>query len=149
MAEAASSSPSVDSNGEGIKTVYIAEDQPDLGEMLVLILQAEGGIETRLFNNGLDVFREVRRSPPDLLVLDILLPQLNGLAVARLLKFHDDYRHVPILVMSSVIDPDINERVHRAGADAFLPKPFDVHRLLDKVHQLLARNGAADPPAHP
>lgn len=120
-----------------MKTVYIAEDQPDLGEMLLLILQAEGGMETTLFTNGLSVYREVRRKSPDLLILDILLPQLNGLAVSRLLKFHDDYRHVPILVMSSIIDADIEDRVKRSGADAFIPKPFEVPRLVQKVRQLL------------
>lgn len=122
------------------KIIYVAEDQPDLAEMVRLVLVSEPEYEPILFNNGLDVYRAVRKALPHLLVIDILLPELNGLAVTRLIKYDFDLKKLPILVMSSIIDPDIDHRARHVGADFFLPKPFEVPVLLDRVRRLLTRS---------
>lgn len=121
-----------------MKRIYIAEDQRDLAELIKMILSNDARYTTRVFPDGLKAYRAVREDPPDMLILDILLPHLNGLAIARLLKFHQDYRHIPVLVMSSIIDADIEQRARAAGADGFLAKPFEVHRLQGRVEELLA-----------
>jgi len=116
--------------------VYVAEDQPAQAELMKTILQTQQRYQLTFFNNGLDLYRKVQESPPDLLLLDILLPMLNGLAITRLLKFQDDLQHIPILILSSITDPDIQARALKAGADAFIAKPFEVAALVEQVGKL-------------
>lgn len=116
--------------------IYIAEDQPAQAELMETILGRQNRFTMTFFNNGLELYRRVQEDPPDVLLLDILLPVLNGLAITRLLKFHDDFSHIPVLVLSSITDPDIQARVMKAGADAFLPKPFEVSALVEQVNRL-------------
>jgi DNA-binding response OmpR family regulator len=120
-----------------VKRVYIAEDQRELAEMLRVILGKDSRFRLRMFSNGLEAYRATREQKPDLLVLDILLPYLNGLAVSRLLKFHDGFRDLPILIMSSIMDPDIEERVRQVGGDRFLAKPFEVPTLVSVIEKML------------
>jgi two-component system, cell cycle response regulator DivK len=120
-----------------LKRIYVAEDQRELADMLRVVLGGDRRFRVRIFGNGLDAYRATREQPPDLLVIDILLPYLNGLAVTRLLKFHEDFKGFPVLVMSSATDPDIEERARKAGADAFIAKPFEVPRLLQVIEGLL------------
>ena len=121
--------------------IYIAEDTPEDALLLEAVLEHEGSREIRFFDNGLELYRAVRRDPPNMLILDIILPGLGGLAITRLLKLHDHYRHIPILVSSSIIEADIRDQVLRAGADTFLPKPYDPEQMDQEVTRLL--EGAA------
>jgi len=118
--------------------IYIAEDQPMQADLLRTILQQNPDYQVTFFNDGLKLFQHVQEAPPNLLVLDIIMPSLSGLAIARLLKFHEDYRHIPILVLSSIIDHDIEERSKKAGADVFLSKPLEINTFMDQVAALLA-----------
>ena len=117
--------------------IYIAEDTPEDALLLEAVLEHEGTREIRFFDNGLELYRAVRRDPPNLLILDIILPGLGGLAITRLLKLHDHYRHLPILVSSSIIEADIRDQVRNAGADTFLPKPYDPEQMDREVTRLL------------
>jgi len=119
------------------RRLYAAEDTPEDALILQAVLQRAAGCQVRFFSDGLATYRAVRQDPPDLLVLDIILPGLGGLALTRLLKLHDNYRHIPIVVSSSVTDPDLRERVFRAGADAFVPKPYDPEQMQREVARLL------------
>lgn len=120
-----------------LKKIYVAEDDPSLIGLLQVILKIHTRYQVKFFTDGLDIYNNTQESPPDLLLLDILLPTLSGLAVTRLLKFEDHYSHIPVIIMSSVTDPDIREQVKYAGADLFLPKPFQPDVLLQLIEQLL------------
>jgi len=121
------------------KKIYIAEDQPLHAELIQSALEANG-YQLVVFNDGLSVYQEVQENIPDLLILDIILPNLSGLAVSSLLKFHDKYAKLPILIISSITDPNLKELTQKTGADAFMPKPFKVRDLSEKVAQLLQKN---------
>lgn len=122
-----------------MRRIFIAEDTPEDALVLEAVLARTEGRQVRFFSDGLELYRTVRRDAPDLLILDIILPGLGGLALTRLLKLHDHTRHIPIVVSSSIIDPDIRERVTRAGADAFVPKPFDPDEMEREVSLLLGQ----------
>ncbi|MBM3465295.1 MAG: response regulator [Armatimonadetes bacterium] len=126
-----------------MKRIYVAEDQPAQAELMETILSSQRKYSLNFFNNGLELYRRVQQEPPDMLILDIMMPMLSGLAIARLLKFHDDFSKIPVLIVSSITDPDIQARALRAGADAFLPKPFEVATLVENVNRLL---GEVQPP---
>lgn len=117
--------------------IYIAEDDPTLAGLLRVVLGMKKNYEVVFFTDGLDLYNQTLEAPPDLLILDILIPSVSGLAIARLLKFEDHYRHIPVLVITSITDPDIKERSKYAGADAFLAKPFNPELLLEMVEELV------------
>lgn len=120
-----------------MKTVYVADDDPSIIQIINLSLQKVGDLRIMNFSNGLDLYREIMQNKPDLIITDIILPKLEGLAVARLLKFSDLHSDIPLLVVSSVIDRDIVQQVQNVGADDFLRKPFRVADIREKTKALL------------
>lgn len=116
--------------------LYVAEDSPAQQELVRAALLDED-LQLTFYSDGGELYQAVVATPPDMLILDIIMPTLNGVAITWLLKHHDDYRGIPILVMSSIIDADIRERVERAGAEMFLPKPYEPERLVEAVGRLL------------
>jgi len=120
-----------------MKRVYIADDDPQIRTIIQVSLSRIEGLETTLFENGLELLQAVQESPPDALVTDIILPRLDGLAVCGLLKYDEQYAGIPVMVISSVIDSDIEEQVRQAGADGYLRKPFRPQEIRDRVRQLV------------
>ncbi len=120
------------------KKIYIGEDQPVLVKLIKTALSKREGYEPSFFSDGLELYRKLQDFSPDMLVLDIIMPSMTGLAIARLVKFHEHYSHIPVLMMSSITDRDIRDRVEKVGANAFLPKPFKVHDLLAEIDRLIA-----------
>jgi DNA-binding response OmpR family regulator len=119
--------------------VYVVEDSPTqaLGVKRALLQLPQ--IKVTLFHDGLEAYRAIQMKKPDLLLMDLILPSLHGMALCRLLKFHLDYKHIPLLIFSSITESDIAEQVRRAGADEFLPKPFDPAVLVERVRALMTR----------
>lgn len=117
------------------KVIYVAEDDPALTGLLQVLFKMHTQYKVSFLGDGLELYRKTLESPPDLLLLDILLPTLSGLAISRLLKFEEHYSHIPILIMSSVTDSDIREQIKHVGADIFIPKPFQPDLLLEFVEQ--------------
>ena len=121
------------------KVIYVAEDDPALTGLLQVLFKMHTLHNASFFSDGLMVYNKTRNLPPDLLLLDILLPNLSGLAISRLVKFEERYAHIPVLIMSSVTDSDIREQVKYVGADVFIPKPFQPDRLLEVIEELLIK----------
>ena len=119
------------------KKIYIGEDQPTLIKLINTVLRKKENYEVSFFSDGLELYRKVQDSPPHMLVLDIILPSMTGLEISKLLKFHDHYKKIPIIVMSSITDRDIRERVKKAGADNFFPKPFNIMELVSEIDRFL------------
>ncbi len=119
-----------------LKKIYVGEDQPALIKIISTVLKKKENYESAFFSDGLDLYRKVQEDPPHLMVLDIIMPSMTGLAICRLLKFHDHYKNIPVIIMSSITDSDIRERAKKAGADVFLPKPFKIKELLDEIDRL-------------
>lgn len=125
-----------------IRRLYVADDDLGMRELVSLSLESLPDVELTVFDNGLDLLRAVHHAPPDLVVSDIMLPRIEGLAVARLLKFDELLRSIPFLVISSVIDRDIAQQVADVRADDFLRKPFRPAELRERVVKLLQGDGA-------
>lgn len=100
------------------------------------VLSQGGALDITIFGDGLDLLLAVQENPPDLVVSDILLPGLDGMALAMLLKFHKETKDIPVILVSAIAEE------HRAeladlNIDAFMPKPIDVPKLRDIVASLL------------
>jgi DNA-binding response OmpR family regulator len=116
--------------------VLIVDDERANRQLLEVMLGPEG-YELLLATNGEEALAMVEREPPDLVVLDVMMPGMNGYVVTSRLKANQATNHIPVLVLSSL--DDRNSRTHGvgAGADAFLAKPVDRRELCDLIRAML------------
>ena len=118
--------------------MLIVDDEPELMEMVVLRLEANDYQVISAFDGeeGLD---KARTEKPDLIILDLMLPKIEGYKVCRLLKFDERYKHIPIILFTArALQSDIKLGAE-VGADAYITKPFEPDMLLAKVAQLLKK----------
>src|SRR3984893_595764 len=117
--------------------ILVAEDDTRLAATLERVLTAEGH-QVELVGDGLEALRRAREQPFDLVVLDIMLPSLDGVGVCRRLRAT---AQVPILMLTALGGTDERVRGLDAGADDYLVKPFAYEELLARVRALLRRAG--------
>jgi DNA-binding response OmpR family regulator len=119
--------------------ILVIEDEKHMAEGLKLNLSLQG-YDVALAPNGLDGLRQWREWRPDLIVLDIMLPGMDGLSVLQCIRLEDEV--VPILILSAKGDPGDKVRGFSHGVDDYLAKPFDLDEFLHRVERLLARLAA-------
>ncbi|MFA4870769.1 MAG: response regulator [Pedobacter sp.] len=115
--------------------IWILEDDPDIGYILQLILNEEG-FETTLFNSAVTFRIAIARELPDLLLMDVMLPDGNGEELCAEIKNDRRSEHLPVLMMSA--HARLEQITKHCAADGFISKPFDLTRLLAIVHQQLS-----------
>ncbi|GGN84919.1 DNA-binding response regulator [Actinoplanes lobatus] len=118
--------------------ILIAEDNPKQAELAAAYLRREGHRVT-LVGDGPAVFEACRQRRPDLVVLDVMMPALDGVTVCRVLRAESD---VPILMLTARAAEDDILRGLDAGADDYLTKPYSPRELAARVRALLRRSGA-------
>jgi DNA-binding response OmpR family regulator len=123
--------------GEESKKILIVDDEPDVASLLNLMLKSKG-YETITAGDGQEALEKARREKPDLIVLDIMLPRLDGYKVARMLKFDEKFSHIPIIMVTAKIQEKDKKTGLEMGADAYVTKPFDTAMLLEKINEVLA-----------
>ncbi|TMA07914.1 MAG: response regulator [Deltaproteobacteria bacterium] len=111
------------------KRVLLVEDNPPTVDVLEMELK-HLGYEVRVATNGLEAVKMVVSAPPDLVVMDILLPELDGLEATRRLRENPSTRDVPILAATAKAMPGDKEKCLAAGCDGYIAKPFN-HRELE------------------
>ncbi len=119
-----------------MKRVYLGEDAPTQALFLRGVLSREADIEPTIYGDGLNLYLAVQQQPPDLIICDNILPSLDGLAISRLIKFHEETQHVPFILVSSMSAEQIGN-FEENGVDAFLSKPLKIPQLKDVVLRLL------------
>ncbi len=117
------------------KTILIADDDPNIRELLRQSLVAES-YEVEEAANGKEAITKAKALEPDLIILDVKMPQMNGFDAAAVLKNDPTTMRIPIIMLSIVQD---RERGYRIGVDRYLTKPIDRNALLTEVDQLLAQ----------
>ena len=118
------------------KKVLLVEDDQEF--QLALKLRFESvGFQVMTANDGLEGLRKGREEHPNVIVLDLMLPNLNGYDICRLLKFDQKFRHIPIILLTARSRREDKEMGCAVGADAYVVKPFDGKGLLTKVDELL------------
>jgi DNA-binding response OmpR family regulator len=117
-------------------TLLLAEDDTALRDLLVLAF-SQAGWQVICAPDGATALEMARDSRPNVMLLDILLPKINGLDVLRALKKQAGFQQLPIIVMSELAFRETVEQAIRAGAQAFIVKPFPVQEVVEKVQQAL------------
>ena len=118
--------------------VLVIEDEQDTAAMIKLALEGEG-YEVSLAHTGNEGLNEARKIKPDLIILDVMLPKMDGFMVCRLLKFDDNYMNIPVIIVSAKIMKKDIECGKQMGADDYMTKPFDMNELLGKVKEFLKK----------
>jgi two-component system response regulator MprA len=126
--------------GRRAPSLLIVEDQADLAAMMARVLDEEG-FNTRMASDGPQALQEAARSSPDLVVLDVMLPGMDGLAVCRELRARG--LRVPVILLTA--RDAVPDRVAglEAGADDYVPKPFAFEELIARIRAHLRRQGIA------
>jgi len=121
------------------KTILLVDDEPDLLESLAIRIKASG-YNVLMAIDGLDALKKARTLNPDMIILDLMLPKMDGYKVARLLKFDSRYSHIPILILSARGQDLDKEMGKNAGADDYMVKPFESADLISRIERLLDKN---------
>ena len=121
------------------KRVLIVDDEPDIVESIKFNLELEN-IECMEAYDGEEAFSKAQKENPDLIVLDIMLPRINGYQIARLLKFDESYKHIPIIMLTARTQKTDIELGNESGADEYITKPFDMDMLVALVKKYLCVN---------
>lgn len=121
----------------GKRKVLVVDDDRDLVELLVDVLERDGRFETRSVNNGFEAGMTVKDYRPDLIILDVMLPDINGKDVCVRVRNDKSLEAVKIICVSGMVEEDKIEELHRAGANEFLAKPFETERLIERICALL------------
>ena len=129
-----------------MSTIQIVEDSPDIAELIRHYLK-RAGYETVVVGSGRDALTQARQSAPDLVVLDIMLPDLDGLQVCQALRGDPATSKVPILMLTAKGEEADRVRGLELGADDYVTKPFSPKELVARVGALLRRADRAQQPA--
>jgi len=120
------------------KKILVVDDEVDLVETVRFPLEMEG-YHVLVSYNGEDALNQARKENPDLILLDLMLPKLDGYKVCRLLKFDERYKHIPILMLTAKTQEKDKVLGLETGANEYITKPFEMGYLMEKVKEYLGK----------
>src|SRR5437867_2773809 len=124
--------------------VLLVEDEPDVAELIDYNLAREG-YEVLQVANGADALRQAREARPDLVLLDLMIPQLNGWEVCRRLKQDPATRAIPVIMVTARAEEGDKVLGFEMGADDYVTKPFAIRELIARARAVLRRSAPAEP----
>lgn len=126
----------------GKRKVLLVDDEEDLIEILQDAFVRDGRFEVRTANNGFDAGMLVKDFMPELVVLDVMLPDINGREVCTRVRSDNNMDEVKIICISGMVEADRIADLMDAGANEFIQKPFDAEKLLERACLLLSMDFA-------
>jgi len=118
------------------KTVMIVEDN-ELNMKLFNDLLQSRGYDTMPVSNGHDALDALSRRKPDLIIMDIQLPQISGLEVTKRIKANDELRHIPVIAVTAFAMKGDEERIRQGGCEGYLSKPISVKTFIETVRSYI------------
>ena len=124
--------------------MLVVEDDPDIAQLVAHYLD-KAGFSTELLSSGRDALAAMAARPPDLLILDLMLPQVDGLEVCRITRANEATASLPIIMLTARAEESDRIVGLELGADDYLAKPFSPNELVARVRALLRRAKRASP----
>jgi DNA-binding response OmpR family regulator len=118
------------------KKILVVDDEVNIVKMLESRLKASG-YEVVAAHDGQEGLDKARSEQPDLIILDLMMPKIDGYNVCRMLKFDDRYKHIPIMMVTAKDQESDVKLGFEVRADAYVTKPFDSKALLEKVKEFI------------
>ncbi|OGR97252.1 MAG: hypothetical protein A2016_03380 [Elusimicrobia bacterium GWF2_62_30] len=123
------------------KKVLVVDDDPNVGLLVSAVLKKHNYLVTTLSDGGA-VMASLRESKPDIILLDLRMPGVDGYALCKSIREAPDTRDIPIIILSGVSETEAKVDTIELGADDFITKPFDVRELRARVNRILKRKNA-------
>ncbi len=117
------------------KKVLLVDDEPDVLEMYTMRLEVTG-YQVVTADDGEKALGLAKSEKPDLIILDLMLPKIEGFDVCRMLKFDDEYKNIPIVILSALGQSSDRQKAMQAGADDYFIKPVDFNEFLKRLKEL-------------
>lgn len=114
------------------KKILIVDDEQDIVESLKFVLEV-AGFTCHCAYNGEDGLNMAREVLPDLIILDVMMPKINGYKICRLLKYDNKYKNIPILMVTARSQDEDKLIGEETGVDEYITKPFELEEILKKV----------------
>lgn len=118
--------------------VLIVEDDLDILKTTQYVLEKKG-YQCITAVEGMDGFQKAKTENPDLIILDLMLPKLNGYKISRLLKFDEKYKNIPIIMLTARAQESDKKLGFETGADEYVTKPFEISHLLTLLEKYLQK----------
>lgn len=119
------------------RRVLVVDDDPAIVELFTDVLERDGRFEVQTAATGYDAGVLSQQYRPELMILDYMLPDVNGNVVCRTVRDNPDLSEMKIIIVSGVVNQDEVQGLLDAGADEFVKKPFNIERLLARINELL------------
>jgi len=122
---------------DGPAKVLVVDDEKDFSEMVKEYLRIKGGFDVEVADSGFQAGFTVARFKPDIILMDIMMPDMDGFEVHRMLRDDPDTRHIPVVACTAYRDPETDRRIEEDRFDGFVEKPLKLDHLLDVIRQKL------------
>lgn len=120
------------------ETIFVVEDQESTQQLIKYVLDSNN-FNTVIFNSGEDLLKEIQKTIPDLFILDIMLPGIDGFDICRYIRQIPNLKSLPIIIITAKCDEYDKVLALELGADDFIAKPFSVREMVARVKALLRR----------
>ncbi len=127
----------LDAIDSGKRKVLIVDDDAEIVELLVDVLTRDGRFETKTASSGYEAGIATQRFRPEVILLDYMLPDVNGNVVCQTIRKNPEFENIKIIIVSGVVKQDEIEQLLKSGAEGFIRKPFDVAELTGKITAVL------------
>ena len=119
-----------------MKKILIVDDEHDIVESLKFVLES-ADYTCYCAYNGEDGLKLAKEIMPDLMILDVMMPKINGYKISRLLKYDNKYKDIPILMVTARSQEEDKLIGEETGVDEYITKPFDLDDVVDRVNKYL------------
>lgn len=127
----------LDNIDSGKKKVLIVDDDQEIVDLMVDVLVRDGRFDVKTASSGYDAGIMTQQFNPDLIILDYMLPDVNGNIVCQTIKRNTEFTNTKIIIVSGVVNQDEIKSLLQAGAEDFIQKPFNISQLVDKISTVL------------
>lgn len=127
----------LDSIESGKRRILIVDDDAEIVELIVEVLERDGRFEVKTASSGYEAGIATQRFRPELILLDYMLPDVNGNVVCQTIKRNPEFENIKIVIVSGVVKEDEIAQLLKSGAEDFIRKPFNITELTDKITSVL------------
>jgi excisionase family DNA binding protein len=127
-----------DTLDNGKSKILVVDDDPEIVELFVDVLERDGRFEVKTAATGYDAGMLTQEFNPDLIILDYMLPDINGNVVCQTIRSKPEFEQTKIIIVSGVVNQDEINDLLKSGADEFVKKPFNIEKLIERIGELLA-----------
>ena len=127
----------IDALESGRRKILVVDDDPEIIELFVDVLERDGRFEIKTAMSGYDAGILTQEFNPDLIILDYMLPDVNGNVVCRTLRQNPNFQQIKIIIVSGVVNQDEINDLLKSGADEFVKKPFNIEKIIERIVELL------------